>query len=647
MQKNEIYFSENEIMNSQSQKNKQKEEFIFKNIFLCPLNKNDCVNSMDIFDDILIYGTIMGNVNLCRVDENNLKITNNNKFINLYNNNEINNSMNDIKDKDSHINKYKELTKISHLNLNKYENNNIHKILSPQLSDNANKYKNIFNKNEDCNYDIKDNNKNEDFLSPINKDLISIKYEKDDILLYPQVTSLISNASENISCVVFDTKDSVIISVGDLEIIKLEKISTFNMNDMNSKYDYTRVRNYTTEEDHIINCENTTCFLTSSNYLLINTVFEENNSPITMQQIPYQNKILNNLDIVKGNIQMFSFCVPFDFDGDKFLFLDYQTKDIRRICIYYTMTQKKPIIHILNKDFGHISHMKLLKDDKIFLVRKYTQCEIYKIGENFNLVEEWRHEGEEVIAVEIYKEGTKVSNEVENKYNDIYNFKSNEDMNNEGDKNISTRRVLKNDEKEVKIVFNDREHNHKKNLLKIDFNKSNNSSFRELQYNNKWNYKKVYKEGDYSNENISKKNSDNNKDQIEIYNINKLKPKSKNKEYTTNNILSNNELTDKNNGYDNFLKLKTNSINNIKNNIDINNEENIFIATLDLNGNFNLYTNKKNKVLFNLYKITNIEQKYKDEQFFSVGFPYFIVMNSLYIGISTDHGIFVIAKCKK
>jgi hypothetical protein len=311
------------------------------------------------------------------------------------------------------------------------------------------------------------------------------------------------------------------------------------------------------------------------------------------------------------------------------------------------MTQIKPIIHILNKDYGHISHMKLLKNDKIFLVRKYTQCEIYKIGENFKLVEEWRHEGEEVIAVEIYKEGTKVSNEVENKYNDIYNFKINEDMNNEGDKNISTRRVLKSDEKEVKIVFNDKEHNHKKNLLKIDFNKSNNSSFREFQYNNKWNYKKVYKEGNYSNENINKKNSDNNKDQIEIYNINKLKPKSKNSNYITNNILSNNELTDKNNGYDNFLKLKTNSININKNNIEINNEDNISIATLDLNGNFNLYTNKKNKVLFNLYKITNIEQKYKDEQFFSVGFPYFIVMNSLYIGISTDHGIFVIAKCKK
>ena len=197
-----------------------------------------------------------------------------------------------------------------------------------------------------------------------------------------------------------------------------------------------------------------------------------------MQQIPYQNKILNNLDIVQGNIEMFSFSVPFDFNGDKFLFLDYQTKETRRICIYYTLTQRKPFIQIINKEFGHISHMKLLDDDKIFLVRNYTQCEIYKIGEKLTLVEEWRHEGEEVIAVEIYIGGKKVTY-------DIYNVKNNEDVNNGGDKNMSTRRVLKNDEKEIKIVFNDKDHNHKKNLLALDINKSNNSSFRELQYNNK------------------------------------------------------------------------------------------------------------------------------------------------------------------
>ena len=69
---------------------------------------------------------------------------------------------------------------------------------------------------------------------------------------------------------------------------------------------------------------------------------------------------------------------PFDFDGDKFLFLDYQTKYIRRICVYYTISQDiPPFVHKINNDFGHISRMKLLDEDRIFICRKYTQCQIY------------------------------------------------------------------------------------------------------------------------------------------------------------------------------------------------------------------------------------------------------------------------------
>ena len=82
---------------------------------------------------------------------------------------------------------------------------------------------------------------------------------------------------------IFNSKDNVFISIADLEIIKLEKISTFNINDVNSKYEYTKVRNYFSEEDHIINCKNTTCLLTTSNFLMINIIFEENNSHMTMQ----------------------------------------------------------------------------------------------------------------------------------------------------------------------------------------------------------------------------------------------------------------------------------------------------------------------------------------------------------------------------
>ena len=685
MKKNDIHCSENEIMNFQN-KDKHPEEYIYKNVFLCPLNKNDCVNSMDIFDDIIIYGTIMGSVYLCRVDENNLKYKkpkqeNDEMIINI-NDNINKKKINIDSESDKETDKYekkikndkkvnKDIPKIPSIKLNKLEENIYNNGNIITLNNNINTYgvthgenqelkktnqnDNIPNESMKTIRELPSNNikKKEDHT--LHNEIFSLKKKtnnvesEENVLYFPQVTKLILNASENISCVVFDTKDNVIISIGDLEIIKLEKISTFNISDSNSKYDYTRVRNYPTEEEHIINCENTTCFLTSSNYLILNTVFEENNSPIIMQQIPYQNKILNNLDIVKGNIEMFNFCVPFDFDGDKFLFLDYQTKDIRRICIFYTISENQPFIHKINQDFGHISHMRLLQNDKIFLCRKYTHCEIYKLNETeeFTLLEDWNHIGEEIIAVDIYLQGTKISkNFMNNNLNDIYNIQSNENIYNDMDKIQSTRRVFEKEEKEneVKITFNDKAHNHKKNLIIIDYNKSNNSSFRDLEYNNKWNYKKKFKEENYFSDN-SIKNNNKKKEEIEIYN--KHKSKSKNKEFNIK-LKNDNEMEIHN---DNLLKIKSNDL-KINKYMDLkntgSNEDNkTYIVTLDLNGNVNLYSNKINKVLFNLYQISNIDKKYKDEEFFSSGFPYFIIMNSIYFAISTDHGIFVITKGKK
>ena len=49
----------------------EKPKHEYKNIYLCPLNKHDAVNSMEILDDYIIYGTIMGNVYLCRINTNN------------------------------------------------------------------------------------------------------------------------------------------------------------------------------------------------------------------------------------------------------------------------------------------------------------------------------------------------------------------------------------------------------------------------------------------------------------------------------------------------------------------------------------------------------------------------------------------------
>ena len=69
--------------------------------------------------------------------------------------------------------------------------------------------------------------------------------------------------------------------------------------------------------------------------------------------------------------------------------------------------------------------------------------------------------------------------------------------------------------------------------------------------------------------------------------------------------------------------------------------------TIAYDGNFNVYHDKKESTLFNLYKIDNIDSEYKEKTFFSTGFPYYISFNNLYYAITTDHGVFVIKRIEK
>ena len=86
-------------------------------------------------------------------------------------------------------------------------------------------------------------------------------------------------------------------------------------------------------------------------------------------------------------------------------------------------------------------------------------------------------------------------------------------------------------------------------------------------------------------------------------------------------------------------------LNNQKESSMINKENNnLSILTLDIDGNFNLYQNKVEKTLFNLYNIKEISQDQKDKQFFSMGYAYYIKCNRNYICISNDHGCYIIKK---
>ena len=137
-------------------------------------------------------------------------------------------------------------------------------------------------------------------------------------------------------------------------------------------------------------------------FLLLFTPVNDYSSPIHYEKYGYINKTLTTYEIITGEICMYNFIVPFDFDGDRFLYLEYESENIRRICIYYTLENSGPDTFKINKSFGHISFMKFISLDKIILCKKNKICEIRDIYDNFNLIETWEHIGEEIIAMNFY-----------------------------------------------------------------------------------------------------------------------------------------------------------------------------------------------------------------------------------------------------
>ena len=756
---------ENEIIKKKNNNNNisqySYEYHKYKCIFHHTILQNDCINSIDIIDDKIIIGTLMGDVYLCRVDENNLlvknkdknnnsinkyiskEINNNNNLNNLNNlnnynnvnnfdnleipciqlkvndNNNINNSIvhdleekklknyinHKIKEKNEKIesqtndktnDKTKDKTrnkKIKMIKLNNKTNNSSKNYLNSNNSKFNNKVnikkiliKNIKEEknNDDINIrydntDIENNNKKSESSEDEKKnnnhskeDLLNINIKK-----FPQVTKLIVKSNENIPCLEFDTDDKINVSIGDLEVLCLENMSQFNISDKNSTYDYLKIKNYKNECHHMKHCENCTCMMKSCQYLIVYTEFADFDSNFKFSYCKYKNRNLKTYKIESGKIQMSNYCVPFDFDGNRFLFLDYITKDERKICIYYTLSYENIYEYNIEKDFGHISHMKIIskEDNKIFLCRNNNICEIHLIDKDFTCIESWKHIGNDAISSFVYIKESKLTDEFKEKINikkkmgvDIngydYDYLINKNNNNKivilKNKNKNKNKNKKNGNIEqiqgVSTVLNIN------SLISSSNNGKINIKCLNYEYNHTENIGKSSKIRKIKSSNPFKKLNNNDESSKREFNHSdkKLKIKMKINEVDIYNKKSINEellIKDNQNKFneikENQFNKKNNQIIKIKDNkTNINtigdenaNNNNYYIITLDKNGNVNLYINKKVTKIFNLYEIENIDINYKNKEFFSIGFPYYIIMNELYIGITTDYGLFVISNC--
>lgn len=70
--------------------------------------------------------------------------------------------------------------------------------------------------------------------------------------------------------------------------------------------------------------------------------------------------------------------VPFDFDGQRLLWMQYLTRDHREVYLYTFATKEKTTVATFNKRDGIISHMKLL-GDSLFFVRNTRDLIRYDI----------------------------------------------------------------------------------------------------------------------------------------------------------------------------------------------------------------------------------------------------------------------------
>ena len=606
----------------------------YKCIFHCPITINDCINSIDLKEDKVIIGTLMGDVFLCRVDESKLYPKNN------------------IKKKKPHL--------------------SIKKILEEDDDSNINLNRKLDYIKLSINKDVDEISKTNFFNSDKKNNKICLNIN--NIIKFPKITQIINRSRENIPCVEFESNDIINICIGDLEIIHLENMSQFNKNDKNSTYNFSKLRNYKTENEHIQNCETVTCMLKNSCFLIIFTNYGEFLEKLEFSVVKYENKNLISSEIIKGEIYLSNFVVPFDFDGDLFLFLDYKSKDQRIISVEYTSSLKQRFDYLITEEnFGHISHMKLLTKEKILIVRNDKIFEIRYLNENLDIIEKWEHLGDDIINIcFIINENNKLRDELINEESNINNISINNINIYEDNLDINTVALFKKRIKEIKsskfsnlINTNNQTANTRiNNISRMKKNKKN------IIMNDPSFFVKAgkiitslrHKEKKENNiliqtETSIKKRNNNNDNKKKFYSLdykilidndNKYRyEEKKNRNDKKKYSLSSIEIYDKNSkNAINDEKIEDNSYENktiIQDRID--NKEYVIIA-LDNNGGIYLYYNDIKILLFNIYDIDNIDTKYKNLKFFDMGFPYYIIANNNYFCITTDHGLFVFSKDK-
>ena len=426
--------------------------------------------------------------------------------------------------------------------------------------------------------------------------------------------------TEHISNISFNRNDEIInISIGDEKILRYKK----DKRNPEKLYLFQKESNYANEMEHNNFCQNAYTSLSPELLFRIQLCPPEEKC-LNIIEIENEYDIINIINsnvIYIGRLPMTNYIVPFGFDGEYFAWVEFIGPGERNICIANVInninnvnnnlnnnnlveTYKK---NIDNKKFGHISHLKILNESKIFLVHSLNICEIRQLNQDFTLIESFKHLGDEVYAVDIYypNEYLKMKND-DKMSSDILLYSSN------------LMKITKHDNNFKKTFIDKNLNNNKEEISK---NGENQYLEKSKTVVIKKKRKKIIETGSFSNNKISEFN--NEKIKVNVSN---------NSEYSNSN---------------NIKKINIESINKEKNKEqekESSSDVSYSIITLDIDGNVNLYQYGEEVTLFNLYNLKDISEKNKKDKFFSMGYEYYIKSNLEYFCISTDQGCFVVKK---
>ena len=224
-----------------------------------------------------------------------------------------------------------------------------------------------------------------------------------------------------------DGKNIHFIAIGDESVVSI--FEKENEQDIEANTIY----NYKEKDMHSAKCPESFTLLWKNKALIIelkqaveyNEDFENKKNEYSLITYDIENR---KEEAETGIIEMSNYSVPFDFRDNLFLFLEHCPNQKRLICTYEfneddnenkneDNKKEKRILITLDKNFGHISFLKILNKNTILMVRNYNIIEIYDIKKSFKLLTSYNN-NYELNAIDFYEINNNNDNDNDEESND-------------------------------------------------------------------------------------------------------------------------------------------------------------------------------------------------------------------------------------